>query len=83
LSLARRGEAPIASHLLYTQPGVLDDFDKYERSLGIEAGLVWGELADKTVVYTDLGINPGMTQGIERAEKEDREVEYRTIEGFK
>lgn len=35
-----RGEAPIASHLLYTQPGVLDDAVPRERALGIEAGLV-------------------------------------------
>lgn len=40
-----RGEAPIASHLLYTQPGVLDDDRPEERKLGIEAGLVWGALA--------------------------------------
>src|SRR5699024_10974542 len=56
----QRGEAPWASHLLYTQPGVLDDSDPGERSLGIEAGLVWGGLADATVVYTDLGVSDGM-----------------------
>ncbi len=37
-----RKEAPFASHLLYTQPGVLDDNVPDERELGIEAGLVWG-----------------------------------------
>ena len=31
----RRGEAPIASHLLYTQPGVLDDDVPEERAQGI------------------------------------------------
>lgn len=35
-----RGEAPIASHLLYTQPGVLDDLVPAERAMGIEAGLL-------------------------------------------
>jgi hypothetical protein len=35
-----RGEAPFASHLLYTQPGVLDDTLHHERALGIDAGLV-------------------------------------------
>jgi len=37
-----RGEAPIASHLLYTQKGVLDDRIREERALGIAAGLAWG-----------------------------------------
>jgi hypothetical protein len=33
-----RGEAPFASHLLYTQEGVLLDSVPEERTLGIEAG---------------------------------------------
>lgn len=37
-----RGEAPIASHLLYTQKGVLDDRIREERGLGIAAGVAWG-----------------------------------------
>ena len=60
----RRGEAPIASHLLYTQPGVLDDTDPAERNHGIRAGFRWGELADAVVVYTDLGVSSGMKTGI-------------------
>lgn len=78
----RRGEAPIASHLLYTQPGVLDDTDPAERALGIEAGLAWGRVADLTAAYTDLGISPGMAQGIARAEAEGRTVERRTLPGW-
>jgi hypothetical protein len=78
-----RGEAPVASHALYTQPGVLDDKNREERRLGIEAGLVWGALADATVVYADYGISPGMKQGIERAEREGRPVEYRYLFGPK
>ena len=74
-----RGEAPIASHLLYPQPGVLDDNKPEERKLGIEASLVWGSLAEVTVVYTDRGISGGMKFGIERAGKEGRPVEYRNI----
>ena len=74
-----RGEYPIASHLLYTQKGVLDDDIPEERKLGIEAGLIWGKEAEKTVVYTDLGISDGMYQGIGRAFVENRPVEYRTI----
>jgi hypothetical protein len=74
-----RGEAPIASHLLYTQPGVLDDQIPDERTLGINAGLVWGALAEATVVYTDRGISRGMKYGIDRAHDERRPVEMRTL----
>lgn len=74
-----RGEAPIASHLLYTQPGVLDDTKPDERRHGIDAGLAWGVVADATVVYADLGVSRGMEQGIERARREGRTVEVRTI----
>ena len=72
-----RGEYPFASHLLYTQPGVLDDNNHKERELGIKAGLEWVKVAEATVVYTDLGISEGMKQGIKRAEKDGRVVEYR------
>lgn len=74
-----RGEAPIASHLLYTQPGVLDDKNPEERALGIEAGLAWGTFAVKTVVYEDYGISKGMEYGIARAKKEKRPIVYRKI----
>lgn len=77
-SLAR-GEAPIASHLLYTQPGVLRDEIPEERQWGINAGLVWGDAADATVVYTDRGISRGMQFGIKHATDKGRLVEYRTL----
>lgn len=76
-----RGEAPYASHLLYAQEGLLNDDIAEERALGIHAGLVWGKLATKSIVYTDLGISSGMERGIKRAQSEGREVEYRTL-GF-
>jgi hypothetical protein len=76
----RRGEAPIASHLLYTQ--VLDDLDPRQRDAGILAGLAWGAHADATIVYTDLGTSSGMLLGIDRATAEGRTVEYRTIPGW-
>ncbi len=76
-----RGEAPYASHLLYAQEGILNDDIAEERALGIHAGLIWGKNAKKTVVYTDLGISSGMERGIQRAIKEGREIEYRTL-GF-
>lgn len=78
-----RGEAPFASHLLYTQQGVLDDTITEQRALGIDAGLVWGQCADKTVLYTDLGISRGMEYGIANAEKYGRPIEYRTLPNWK
>lgn len=78
-----RGEAPFASHALYTQPGVLDDQVPEERRLGIEAGLTWGKWAQKTVVYTDLSVTPGMELGIARAQVMGRPVEMRTLPGWK
>lgn len=56
----RRGEAPFASHLLYTQPGVLRDEVVEERALGITAGFAWRAAADATVFYVDLGWSSGM-----------------------
>lgn len=78
----RRGEAPYASHLLYTQQGVLDDAIHEERVLGIEAGLAWGRMAERTVVYQDCGISNGMKMGITRALAEGRHVEYRNLPGW-
>lgn len=75
-SLAR-GEAPMVSHLLYTQ--VLDDDDPDDRATGILAGLAWGPAAAATVVYRDRGISTGMLAGIIRARQEGRPVEYRDI----
>ena len=74
-----RGEAPIASHLLYTQPGILKDEDHEERMWGIQAGFVWNQVAHATVVYTDLGISVGMSYGIANAHESCRPVEYRSL----
>jgi hypothetical protein len=74
-----RGEAPIASHLLYTQPGILRDGDPAERQWGIDAGLAWGDRADATVVYTDRGTSRGMVYGINNADRAGRPVELRIL----
>ena len=82
----KRGEAPFASHAIYTLPGVLDDKKPEERKLGIEAGFVWRNLARKTVVYTDFGVSPGMAKGIRHAidqfDEHDHAVEYRTLPAY-
>lgn len=75
----RRGEAPFASHLLYTQPGVLRDEDPRERQLGIAAGFAWRGRAKKTVVYTDLEVSPGMQLGIDDSHVRGIPVEYREL----
>lgn len=77
-----RREAPIASHLLFTQPGILDDHVPEQRQLGIDAGLAWRHVAHATVVYTNFGVSKGMSYGIAAAEAAGITVEYRTLEGF-
>ena len=76
----RRGEHPIASHLLYTQPDVLRDDVPEERQRGIEAGLAWAELADTTVVYMDRGLSSGMALGVQRAKDAGRRVVRRWLD---
>lgn len=75
-----RGEAPIASHLLYTQPGVLKDEVPEERQWGIDAGLAWRRVAEASVVYTDRGVSTGMRYGINAACEAGIPVEFRSIE---
>jgi len=76
-----RGEAPFASHLLYTQ--VLNDDEPSERLRGINAGLAWGKLADATVVYIDLGVTRGMNIGIAAAHAAGRPVEIRSLAAWR
>ena len=77
LDSLNRGEAPIASHLLYTQ--VLDDADPAERDIGIKAGHEWLRRADLVAVYADNGISAGMMRGIKAAKLANVEVEYRLM----
>ena len=78
LDSLRRGEAPIASHLLHTQ--VLDDRDPNERRLGIDAGLAWIACADLLAVYVDRGTSRGMESGIAAARFAGVRVEERRID---
>lgn len=77
LDSLHRGEAPFASHRMYT--GVLNDKVRAERSLGLAAGFQWGDCCDLVAVYQDRGISPGMKLGIERWEVLDKMVVYRTL----
>lgn len=62
-----RGESPIASHLLYTQEGILKDEHEHERRLGIDAGLAWHSVADAVVFYLDRGMSKGMKEAVNKA----------------
>lgn len=74
-----KNEAPIASHLLYTQQGILDDSIPGERAIGMTAGFLWNELADLVAVYEDLGISRGMWDGIMFARDRNIPVDFRRI----
>jgi hypothetical protein len=78
-----RGEAPIASHLLYTQKGVLDDSIPEERQQGIDAGLAWRAVAQETVVYVDKGVTEGMNYGIRAAKCAGIPVTYRELKDYR
>jgi hypothetical protein len=75
----RRGEAPYASHLLYTQ--MLNDTVPDQRKLGMAAGFAWNAQADAAVVYVDRGISPGMVEGIMVHQGNDVPVEFRRLGG--
>lgn len=74
-----RGEAPIASHLLYTQPGILRDDVSEERQQGIAAGLAWRSAAELAAFYIDRGWSTGMLAAKELYEQEDRPYEIRRL----
>lgn len=74
-----RGESPIASHLIYTQPGVLDDSIPEERSLGIAAGLAWASSAQAAVFYLDHGWSAGMRAALDHHRAHRLKIEYRYL----
>jgi hypothetical protein len=76
-----RGEAVFASHLLYTQRGVLRDWLPHERDRGIVAGQSWARRADYVVVYIDRGVSSGMDMGISLANALGMPIEFRSIRG--
>ena len=74
-----RDEAPFASHLLYTQPSILNDEIEIQRWMGMRAGWEWMRKANLVAVYMDLGISKGMEFGIAKAEFYGVPVEYRKL----
>lgn len=77
--LVNHNESPYASHLLYTRRFVLNDNIESERNLGIKAGFLWREVADKTIFYTDLGMTEGMKKGIRDCMTTGKSYEIRIL----
>lgn len=77
LDCLKRGEAPIASHLLHTQ--VLNDENKEHRATGISAGRAWIRVADAVVAYIDKGISKGMQQALNVAAVWEVPIEMRRL----
>ena len=81
----------VASHLYYTQPGILDDNIQGERKKGMEAGWKMFELLGDvnnlpqipfegvSRAYIDLGISSGMEKGLEIARKYGLKIEQKSL----
>ena len=76
-----RGEVPIASHLLYTQPGILRDEVPEERQWGIDAGLAWRSVAELAAFYVDRNWSGGMLAARKLYREEGFPYEVRTLDG--
>ena len=74
-----RGEAPVAFHILYTQPSVIADGDPDERAMGMARARDWYTAADAVVVYDDFGVSDGMQEDIEHAQGLGIPVEWRKL----
>ena len=84
----RRGEIPLASHALYTQPGVLDDTKPEERAKGMDAGFMTRAALQEcpyvvvqTAVYLDLGVTSGMIHGMQDSAGSLVSIEQRRLGG--
>lgn len=75
------GEIPFASHLFYTQHRILDDRDPVQRQKGIVLGQAFFDYAKQVAVYDDLGVSPGMQEGIAFARSLGLPVHFRRILG--
>lgn len=74
-----RRESAIASHLLFTQEGILNDAVPEERIRGIAAGWAWSRVADYIVFYEDLGWSRGMLGARQLYESRGVPFEIRTL----
>ena len=77
LDSIKRGEAPFASHLLYTQ--VLNDQNSEERATGLECEDAWLIKADLIAAYIDHNWSEGMQRTIRNARLLFKPWEERSI----
>lgn len=76
-----RGEAPVVFHKLYPRAagGPLPETAE-GRQRGMDAAQNWFDVAEKLVVYSDLGVTSGMKKAIAKASSSQRAtVEFRTL----
>ncbi|HEY3495501.1 MAG TPA: hypothetical protein VGK73_12480 [Polyangiaceae bacterium] len=74
LDSLERGEAPYASHLLYTQV-----WSEHRRTDGLSAGDAWRESAEFVALYFDLGISGGMKRAEMKAAHRGTSCGYRRV----
>lgn len=79
LDSVNRGEAPIASHLLFPEM-ILDDNVRVSRMIGIECGLAWHHVAEAVVFYVDRGMSRGMQTAMTHCLAYGIEYEVRYLE---
>lgn len=91
LDAIQLGYSPLASHLLYTQEGILSEATPEERARGIACGHVPYQYTTRIetphdgyarvacLVYPDLGITEGMKAGIKEAKTYGCHVYHRTL----
>ena len=75
----RRGEYPLLPAMVFFQPGLLNDSNGEEISLGIKTSRQWGQVAQQLAVYTDLGIDATMQCLIEQAKQDGIGVDFRHL----
>jgi hypothetical protein len=63
----RCGRAPYASHVLFDQPGLLDDATPKERALGMDVGQAWSAVGHERIFFGDRGLSSGMRYGSTKA----------------
>lgn len=79
LDCHKRGETPLASHLLY--PQYLNDDLPEQRKLGIDAGLAWLPVCDLQAFYTDRGWSLGMIDALRRGRLIGKPFAIRSLVG--
>lgn len=74
-----RDELPFASHLIYTQVGILDDNIIEERNKGINLNLEMIRRADLIAAYVDHGLSHGMIAALHYAQAQNVKIEFRKL----